>query len=168
MGTITQTAAHTASSDHSRHAPLSGRAFAAFGVSLTFVLMLVSGIMLYVAPNGRMAYEVGWTLLGLGRPGWEAVHIATAVVFVAVVAWHFLLHLRVYRTLLAGTPIHPTGHRREALLALAAVALVALVAILAWPPASWVVDGNSYFKRDHWSSEAALPTRPNRGWRSGG
>jgi hypothetical protein len=168
MGTITHTAAHAAPSDNGRHARLSGRAFAVFGVSLSFVLMLVSGIMLYVAPNGRTGYQVDWTLLGLGRPEWEALHITTAVVFVAVVAWHFLVHLRVYRTLLAGTPIHPAGHRREALLALAAVALVALAAILAWPPASWVVDGNTYFKRSYWSSEATVPTRPNRGWRSGG
>ncbi|WP_165354701.1 DUF4405 domain-containing protein [Tropicimonas sp. IMCC6043] len=142
-------------------ARLSGRALAAFGVSFSFVVMLWSGLMLYIAPKGRVAQQIGWEIFGLGRDGWEALHIATGLVFVGFVAWHFLVHLRVYKTLLGGTPMHPKGHRREAWLAAAIALFVAIAALQAWPPVQWAIDGNSYLKQVHWAPDG----RPGRGTR---
>ena len=83
--------AHTASHlPAGGHARLSGRALAAFGVSFSFVLMLASGAILYVAPKGRVAQDIGWQVFTIGRDGWGALHIATAVLFTAFVLWHFL------------------------------------------------------------------------------
>lgn len=143
--------AHALSSPHSGgHARFSGRALAVFGVSFSFLVMLVSGGLLYVAPKGRVAQQIDWQLLGLGRDGWEAIHIATSLLFAGFVLWHFLVHLRVYKTLLGGTPVHPRGHRNEAWVALAALVFIALAALMAWPPSSWLIDGNEYFKQIHW------------------
>ncbi|WP_116132589.1 DUF4405 domain-containing protein [Tropicimonas sp. IMCC34043] len=126
---------------------LSGRAVAAFGVGTAFAIMLASGVALYLAPGGRVAQDLDWRWLGLDRQGWEALHLGMALLFTACVAWHFLLHLRVYKTLLTATPAHPAGHRVEALIAFLAVLLIAATALFALPPTSWLMDGHSYFKQ---------------------
>ncbi len=134
----------------SAYARFSGRVLAVFGVSFSFLMMLLSGGILYFAPRGRVAQQIDWELLFLGREGWEGLHIATSLVFTGFVLWHVLVHLRVYGTLLGGTPAHPRGHRREAWAALAGVAIIAVAALAMWPPSSWVIEGNDYFKRSYW------------------
>ena len=131
-------------------ARFSGRALAVFGVSFSFLVMLLSGLLLYVAPKGRLAQQIDWHLLGLGRDGWEGLHIATSLLFAGFVLWHFLVHFRVYTVLLGGTPLHPRGHRNEAWLALAALVFLGVAALMAWPPSSWLIEGNEYFKQSFW------------------
>lgn len=140
-----------------RYAHFTGRAFAVFGVSLTFPVLLLSGIILYIAPAGRVANQSGWQILWLDRGGWEMLHATAAVLFLGLVAWHVLVHLPVYRSLLGGTPAHPGGHRREALLALGIAVLVVLLVALGWPPASWLEDGSRYFRQEHWTTSASAP-----------
>lgn len=145
--------------DHAKTSPrththprwhLTGRALAVFGVSFSFLVMMISGLVLFVAPRGRTALEIDWQLLGLARDGWEGLHLATAFLFIAFVAWHFLIHLRVYATLWSGTPIHPAGHRKEAWIAGLAVLLIAVTALAMWPPSSWAIDTNEFFKKQYW------------------
>ncbi len=135
-------------------ARMSGRALAVFGVSFSFLVMLISGLLLYVSPKGRVAQQINWELLGLGRDGWEGLHIAVSLLFAGFVLWHFLVHLRVYKTLLGGTPVHPRGHRNEAWIALVVLIFIGAGALLAWPPSSWMIDGNEYFKQTYWDPTA--------------
>ena len=50
------------------------------------------------------------------------------------------------------TPIIPTsGVVLSALFAtIAGVAIIAVAALAMWPPSSWVIEGNDYFKRSYW------------------
>jgi len=56
----------------------------------SFAALLVSGIVLYVAPPGRVAHWSGWRLLGLTKPGWQAVHTLTALLFIVGGLFHLL------------------------------------------------------------------------------
>jgi hypothetical protein len=40
-----------------------------------FLIVSFSGIILYMTPQGRVANWTNWTLLGLGKHDWSAVHI---------------------------------------------------------------------------------------------
>ncbi|NKX44947.1 DUF4405 domain-containing protein [Roseicyclus persicicus] len=132
-------------------APWSGRAAAVFGVTLSFLVMLGSGAALFVAPQGRRAAEIGWTLAGLSRELWEAVHLATSVLFASFALWHLLVHVSVYRGLLFGSPAR-AGHRAETGLAVGAVILVLILAMFDLPPVSWLVELGGWFKRVYWAS----------------
>lgn len=127
-----------------------GRASAAFGVGFAFVVMLVSGLLLILAPKGVTARAIDWQLLGLGREGWEAVHLATSFFFVAFAVWHTLVHWPVLVNFWTGTPMHPAGHRAEGLAMLLLVVALLVTAILNVPPSSWLVDLNEYFKQVYW------------------
>ncbi len=128
------------------------RVFAVYGVTFSFAVMMVSGLMLLVAPQGRLAKAIDWTLLGLGRNGWEAVHNATSFAFIGLALWHLLVHWPVVRNFLIGSPGHPATHRPEALVMVLLVALLVFTAILDLPPASWLVDLNEYFKMEYWGA----------------
>jgi hypothetical protein len=142
---------------HRAHARFSGRAAAVFGVTLAFGVMAVSGLAVYIAPAGRVATELNWHLLGLGRDNWEAIHLASSFLFMALVAWHAAAHFGFYKVCLKGTAMHPGGHKLEALLALVLVAFIALAAVMAWPPSDWAVDAGDYFKRDYWGTTVGGP-----------
>ena len=126
------------------------RVVAVYGVSFTFFVMAFSGLMVFLAPQGRLANAIDWKLLGLSRGGWEAVHNATAFAFIALSIWHLLVHWTVVRNFLIGSKTHPASHRPEAVAMLALVLLLLVTAIADLPPSSWLVDLNGYFKMEYW------------------
>ncbi|WP_293169647.1 DUF4405 domain-containing protein [Oceanithermus sp.] len=70
------------------------RAFVAlllFGVTLW---LLVSGLVLYVAPSGRVAKTVEWRFLWLDKDQWEALHTMTGFAFLALFYYHVVYNWR--------------------------------------------------------------------------
>lgn len=52
----------------------SARSLTAFLVTWSFVVLTVNGIVLYVVPQGRIAYWVHWSLVGMEKEQWGWVH----------------------------------------------------------------------------------------------
>ncbi|WP_457637479.1 DUF4405 domain-containing protein [Oceanithermus sp.] len=70
------------------------RAFVAlllFGVTLW---LLISGLVLYVAPSGRVAKTVEWRLLWLDKDQWEALHTMTGFAFLVLFYYHLVYNWR--------------------------------------------------------------------------
>lgn len=42
---------------------------------LSFFMMLLTSVVLYLTPQGRVAYWADWRLLGLSKEQWGAIHI---------------------------------------------------------------------------------------------
>lgn len=67
-------------------------------VSLTlfmaFVVLVVSSVLLYVAPGGMAARRVGWSALGLGRGQWTDLHVIGGFLFLVAGAFHCWLNWR--------------------------------------------------------------------------
>lgn len=55
-------------------------------VAVSFVMLLLSGAMLFVAPPGRVANWSNWRLLGLTKHDWGGLHIWFAAVPVRAAA----------------------------------------------------------------------------------
>ena len=72
------------------------RGFTTFLVSLSFLLLAVSGVILYVTPRGRTANWTGWTMLGLSKHEWGALHITVALLFLTLAALHLYFNWRVF------------------------------------------------------------------------
>jgi hypothetical protein len=54
------------------------------------VMMSVTGIVMYIMPPGRVAYWSGWTLFGLNKDQWGALH--TVAGFIMLIAGSFHLY----------------------------------------------------------------------------
>lgn len=68
------------------------RGFTSFMVTFSFLLLTVTGLVLFVVPPGRVANWHNWTLLGFTKDAWQTVHTVFAFIFVVF----GLIHLFVY------------------------------------------------------------------------
>lgn len=66
----------------------SWRAFISFGLTYIMVILLVSGFILYVSPPGRYAHWVNWTLWGITKEEWQAIHTVFSLSFIVLSVFH--------------------------------------------------------------------------------
>lgn len=148
---MTQQTGSTQARTNRSRPPFSGRAAALFGVSLSILLAALSGIVMYIAPQGRLASAIDWHWAFLTRGQWETLHTTTSLLFVSFAIWHFWVHISVYKTLLFGSAKR-AGHTREVWIAVIAVGVVIVTSILGVPPASWIENLGEMFKREFWGA----------------
>ncbi len=55
---------------------------------ISFVLLMLTSIILYIVPAGRVAYWANWTLWGLTKEEWGAVHINLGFLLLIAVLLH--------------------------------------------------------------------------------
>jgi hypothetical protein len=70
------------------------RKFISFSVLVSFIILAVSGVMMYLRPEGSIARWSGWKLLGLDKRAWEGVHIGLALTFAILALVHVILNWR--------------------------------------------------------------------------
>ncbi|MCD4748441.1 MAG: DUF4405 domain-containing protein [Thermoanaerobaculales bacterium] len=112
-------------------------------ISLTllwmFLALLVSGVVLYIAPSGRIAHWTDWALLGLTKEQWQAVHTLASLVFLVGGLFHLLdLNRRVIWNYLKRSR-RPDSPFRMSLLASVVLSITVLAgAVVGLPPFSFV------------------------------
>lgn len=139
--------------DRARRRRFNFRSFVAFLVVFSFVVMLVSGMVNFLAPSGRVAREVGWTLLALDRVAWQSLHLSFAIVFVVAGVVHIAFNWKGLVHYLRDRTSHHLTARWEAVLALLISAWLAASAVLALPPASNLHDLTTQFRQTFWASQ---------------
>lgn len=55
---------------------------------LSFFAVVVTSIILYIAPQGRVAYWVDWRLFALGKDQWGAIHTNVGFLFLVALLLH--------------------------------------------------------------------------------
>jgi hypothetical protein len=66
----------------------SWRIFISFGLLLSFLMLLVSGVILYISPPGRVANWTDWRMLGLTKNGWINQHTIFSFTFAILSVFH--------------------------------------------------------------------------------
>ncbi|MBN1279957.1 MAG: DUF4405 domain-containing protein [Chlorobium sp.] len=66
----------------------SWRIFISFALLLSFLMLLVSGVILYIAPPGRVANWTDWRMLGLTKTGWSNQHAIFGFAFAILSIFH--------------------------------------------------------------------------------
>jgi hypothetical protein len=131
------------------------RSFVAFLVTWAFVVLTVTGIVLYVVPHGRVAYWIHWALLGLEKDAWANVHMMFGGVFIAAAVIHLYYNWKPFKKFLAE---RVSGHfqlSRELVASVVLSAAVFVAAVAGLPPVSWVFDLNENIK-DAWVTNPDL------------
>lgn len=68
------------------------KGFTSLLLSLLFVAIAFSGVILYVTPRGRVANWTGWTIFGLQKQSWQAIHINIGLLFLLATVLHLVLN----------------------------------------------------------------------------
>ena len=133
------------------------RAFFTLVTALSFLVLLLTGAVLYVEPHGRIAFWTDWRLWGLGKEQWDGIHIVISVVFLMASIGHIYLNWGVLVRFLTGRLRQGVRHWRELGLASAVVILFAVGAAAGWPPFQWLLDLNTAAKTSWVEAREAKP-----------
>lgn len=64
------------------------RKFISLTALFAFIVTIVTSLILYIAPQGRIAYWADWTLWGLTKEQWSDLHVNLGTLFLLALALH--------------------------------------------------------------------------------
>ncbi|MFO7692135.1 MAG: DUF4405 domain-containing protein [Vicinamibacterales bacterium] len=121
------------------------RRFVANLLLLSFLVSAVSGVVLFLRPEGSLARWVGWSVAGLDKKHWEAVHIVGVGAFLLVAlvhVWYNRRPLVAYvreRASATGWPGRVVAPTVELLAASAVMAAIVAGTLAEWQPGAAVM-----------------------------
>lgn len=59
-----------------------------------FLILTVTGLVMFLWPPREVAIATNYALLGMGKGGWEAIHLGVSFTFIALGAFHIWLNRR--------------------------------------------------------------------------
>ena len=142
------------------------RRFTTNVLALSFLVSAVSGVILFFRPEGSLARWVGWSVFGLDKAQWEALHLVFVGVFLAVSAvhvwynWPALVAYLHQKAAVLKTPRRVPRPSREFLAAVAVALAVFAGTLVDWQPFSGVLALRSAVK-DGAFVDGMLPPVPN-------
>lgn len=123
---------------------------------LTFVVLVTSGVVLFLTPQGRVAYWSEWHLWGLTKEAWGSMHILLSFLFLVAGIVHIVLNWRPIALYLRDRKQRMRVITPEFVVSAILTALFTAGPLLGWLPFRWVMDLNTYAK-DHGSRTYGEP-----------
>ena len=71
------------------------RGFTSLLMFFSFLISLISGIVLYFPPQGKIAHWTHWTFCGLDKEMWGALHINSSLIFFIIAVFHLYYNWKV-------------------------------------------------------------------------
>ena len=117
-----------------------------FPAMLSFMVLVLTGIVLFIQPHGRVAYWVDWRLWGMSKTQWDSAHIDTGILFFLAAVFHIYFNWRNIVSYLKGKAKHLRVFNRDFNIALLITALVVCGTIAGTAPFHWIMDLNETIK----------------------
>jgi hypothetical protein len=133
------------------------RALVSFTILISFVVIVVSGLALYIKPQGKVASWQSWRVLGLTKGGWESLHTLTCVTFLIFVVLHIVLNWRSITSYLRNSVESGLNNLLEAGVALVIVLLVVLSSLLGLPPINYAMELGEFITASYAEGEGRKP-----------
>ena len=135
------------------------RGFVSLFLGLAFLVLSLSGVVLYVTPRGRVANWTGWTMLGLDKQTWQAIHIDIALVFLIGALLHLWFNWNALSCYIKKRASMALNLKVEMLVAVLLAMGVVVGAIFQAPPFGTLLDLNYRIKDywDRWAADAPAP-----------
>lgn len=138
------------------------RGFVSLLLTLSFIMLALSGIILYTAPQCRVAEILSWRALGLVKGQWESLHMSAALVFLIVA----VVHLIIYNWKRFVAYLKPGQTRRFALrpelfYSLIVAGMLLVGAALMWPPFHLLPDTHDAIQA-RYREESGIDDRDDR------
>ena len=136
------------------------RAFISLSVVFTFLIMSITGAVLYIVPPGRVAYWTNWTLFGLSKTQWSGIHTVFALLFLVVGGWHLYYNWKPFVSYVKARLQQGFALRKEMLLSTVMTLAVIAMTLLQWPPFSTIIELGEDFSNS-WATEQDQPPIPH-------
>ncbi len=129
------------------------RVFVSLSLALSTVSLIMSSVILYIAPFGRDAFWVNWSFLSMTKEQWTACHIITGFAFLVFILCHMGFNIKPLAAYLSGRAQAAFNYKTELFVSLALFIFLSAGSVLDVPPfaqalsfgtrmqESWVKDG---------------------------
>lgn len=145
------------------------RALVSVFLSFGFLALAASGVALFLRPSGRIAREIGSTMLGLDVDQWSRLHIWFAMLFVAGGIGHLVFNWCPMLGYFKSRITRGFALRREWLAALVLAVALAAASISDLPPFRTLADWGHQFRHPAIAGSNENPGHMgNQGSRAGG
>lgn len=122
------------------------RGFVSQLTAFSFLAMTITGIVLYIVPQGRIAYWVDWKFIGLTKTDWTNLHILSCFLFVIVGSFHIYYNWRALMNYLFRKAAIAASFKRELALSVLIFCFVLISGMFQIPPLKYIIDLNEYIK----------------------
>jgi hypothetical protein len=136
------------------------KGFTSLLLTLLFVALSFSGVILYLTPRGRVANWTGWTMLGLEKQGWQAVHVNIGLLFLIAAGLHLFLNWGLFWGYIKKKASLGLNLKLEMLVAVLIAAGVLLGTIQGVSPFAALMALNEQIK-DYWEREPVSAPLPH-------
>lgn len=125
-------------------------------LAFSFLVMSITGIMLYLVPKGRVAYWADWELFGLTKTQYANIHITSMVLFLVVAIWHIYYNWKPLTSYIKNSAKQITLLKKELLIAVMLNILFVGGTFMEIQPFKSVIDINEGIK-EYWEEEYGSP-----------
>ncbi len=132
-----------------------GQAFTSLSSLVSFILLLLTAIILYIEPHGRVAYWIKWNLLGLQKDQWGNIHLFSGLLFLVVGVFHLYYNWKPLIRYLSGKIETGLRHKRELIISSLIFLWIIVSGIWALPPLVYMADLSEAIKSS-WVTSAEL------------
>ncbi len=134
------------------------KSFTSFGLLFTFIIIGLTGLVLYITPPGRVAKWVVWTFLGLEKAEWQAIHTVFSYLFLLLGIIHtFFLNWKIMLSYFRKKGMQGLNRKKELLLSSLLVLVFLLGTLFKIPPFQTVMDFGEYLTESWEKQEQQAP-----------
>ena len=137
------------------------RSFVTLLVSFSGLVMIISGLILYIMPEGRVAYWTDWRLIGLGKEQWGTMHTCLSLIFFAAAGFHLYYNWRTLLSHLKDRIKRTFSLRKEFIAALVLSAFCLHGSIVGYAPFTSVMDLGTVIKKTWYAGQDVHPPFPH-------
>jgi hypothetical protein len=118
----------------------SGRAFTSLCSLVSFILLLLTAVILYLEPHGRVAYWTKWNFLGLEKDQLGNIHIFSGLLFLVAGGFHLYYNWKLLIRYLGGKIETGLRYKRELMISSLIFFWIVASGIWSIPPLIYVAD----------------------------
>jgi hypothetical protein len=136
------------------------RAFTSLYITLSFIIMIISGVILYIAPPGRIAKWTYIPILGLEKEQWQALHTIFTFLFIVANGFHLYFNWNSFLSYLKDKKSEVFRLRKELISAFFITSGIFYLVLFNMQPFKSVLDFGESMKND-WSTKSTEPPVPH-------
>ncbi|MDX1296577.1 MAG: DUF4405 domain-containing protein, partial [Sulfurimonadaceae bacterium] len=115
-------------------------------LGLSFLVMSITGLILFIVPKGKVAYWSDWMFMGLTKEQWGDLHITSMLLMIVSAVWHIYYNWTPLVGYLKNSAKKITLLKKEFIVALVLNAAFVLGTYYAVVPFKSIVDLNDGIK----------------------
>lgn len=136
------------------------KAFISFNTTLTFIIMSVTGIVLYFAPPGRVANWSNWTFWALTKGQWQALHTIFSLLFIIASFFHLYFNWKVLIAYIKIKVVRGIRMKWELAGSIVISLVIFILTMYNVPPFRTIMDWGETLKNS-WANEKQEPPIPH-------